>query len=281
MPRLMHDAVYAANIPTDAEMVAGYIDAGFAWSPDDWGRFPHAVVVRIVIDPSIDDGHVLDIEPGNWEPPSAPAWCHMRRAAGVQPTIYTMASWWDWCRDEFDKAGEPQPHYWIADWDGDDTLPTGVVAKQYANGDMNGTGYDLNVVADHWPGVDEETDMPTAKEIAEAIAQYEYPVSEWAVRDGIADDGDQHWARTYWRNAWQWSKLNSRKMDELIKAVAKGNDITADDISEALAPQLSDELLPLVADAVSSVLDDEHDDTAQQIVDAIGERLAGKDSDDE
>lgn len=197
MTRRMYDAVDANNIPADASLVAGYAGGGsYVWSDADWKRFPNALLVRIVIDPSINDGHVLDVEEGNWEPPSAPAWAQMRRKAGVPPTIYTMRSWWQWCRDEFDKQGVPQPSYWIADWDGDDTLPDGMVAKQYANGDMSGGGCDLNVVADHWPGVDRKVIMS-----ARDVWTQEIETPQWAQDQGVFEEGEKHHAATYIRNS--------------------------------------------------------------------------------
>ena len=41
--RIMYDAVTAANIPVDAQIVAGYVGGNsYTWSPADWARFPRA-----------------------------------------------------------------------------------------------------------------------------------------------------------------------------------------------------------------------------------------------
>jgi hypothetical protein len=76
----------------------------------------------------------------------------MRRAAGADPTIYCNASTWPAVRAAFAAANVAEPHYWIAKYDGDPTIPAGAVAKQY-RGDV-APGYDVSSVVDYWPGVD-------------------------------------------------------------------------------------------------------------------------------
>lgn len=170
--RTMYDAVTARNIPADARMVAGYIDKIKLepWSAADWARFPNAVKVTIVKKASTNAGHVLDVEPGDARPDEAPGWVRMRRAAGANPTIYCNRSTWPTVQAEFKRQGVAQPHYWIAHYNGVVELPVlnGItaVAKQYA-GDVPG-GYDLNCVADFWPGVDGD-DMPLSKGDLDAI----------------------------------------------------------------------------------------------------------------
>lgn len=151
MTRLMYDAVTPSNIPTNAEMVAGYVDGRFAWKPSDWARFPNAVHVTIAVFPSTNNGVVLDVEQGDATPQQAPGWVRMRRAAGVDPTVYCSESAWPSVRAAFNAAGVPQPHYWVAAYPGEGAVvPAGAVAHQYQD-----TGLvDLSVVADYWPGVD-------------------------------------------------------------------------------------------------------------------------------
>lgn len=161
----MYDACVAANVPTDAGMVAGYVDGVCTWAGADWDRFPNAIKVPIS-SIGTNAGTVLDVEPGNLNAKQAVAWVKMRRAAGVDPTIYT-AEWapgytWADCIKEFDAAGEAQPHYWVAPASAFKdipigTIPVGAVAVQY---DYPGP-YDLNNVLDYWPGVDnnEVSDM--------------------------------------------------------------------------------------------------------------------------
>lgn len=159
--RTMYDAVTARNIlghDETPEMVAGYVDRIklAPWSAADWALFPGAVKVRIVKKASTNDGHVLDVEPGDATPAEAPGWVRMRRAAGVDPTVYMNASTWPAVRAAFRTAGVPEPHYWVAKYDKDPAWPAGwaalgCVAKQYL-GDY--LGIDKSSVADRWPGVD-------------------------------------------------------------------------------------------------------------------------------
>lgn len=170
--RTMYDAVTAANIPGDARMVAGYIDKIRLepWSAADWARFPSAVKVQIVKKASTNAGHVLDVEPGDATPAEAPGWVRMRRAAGADPTVYMNLSTWPAVRQAFIDQGVPQPHYWVAKYDGNPAwgagwAELGCVAKQYA-GDVS-PGIDLSSVADFWPGVDGGMDM-TPQEFLDA-----------------------------------------------------------------------------------------------------------------
>ncbi|MFG1646951.1 hypothetical protein ACGFMK_42300 [Amycolatopsis sp. NPDC049252] len=162
--RTMYDAVTATHIPGTAAMVAGYIDKIRLepWTAADWARFPDAVKVEIVKKPTTNAGHVLDVEPGDARADQAPGWVRMRRTAGADPTIYCNASTWPSVRDAFHSAGVAEPHYWIARFDGDPTIPAGAVAKQY-RGDV-APGYDISSVAGHWPGVDADLQPTTPEE---------------------------------------------------------------------------------------------------------------------
>lgn len=159
--RKMFDSITAADIPADAQMVAGYVNGTFQWSPGDWARFPNAVKVRIATQAYVNDGHVLDIEQGDATPGQAPGWVAMRRAAGVDPTAYCNASTWPLVRAAFQNQGIPEPHYWIAQYDNVASVPAGAVAKQYIDPPTSGGHYDLSAVLDYWPGVDSGTPVPT------------------------------------------------------------------------------------------------------------------------
>lgn len=150
MTRVMYDSVDANQIPADAQMVAGYVDGRFRWSDAAWARFPHAVKVRIAVLHTTNDGHVLDVEPGNASPTDAVQWVQMRRKAGADPTVYCNASTWPSVRQAFQRASVAEPHYWIAAWNGQQTIPPGAVAHQY----KTTNAYDVSIVADYWPGVD-------------------------------------------------------------------------------------------------------------------------------
>jgi len=161
--RTMYDAVTADNILAAnprPQMVAGYVDKIKLepWSGGDWALFPDAVKVQIVKKATTNAGHVLDVEPGDATPSEAPGWVKMRRAAGADPTVYCNASTWPTVRAAFQAAGVAEPHWWIAHYDGDPTIPAGAVAKQY-RGDV-APGYDVSSVVDYWPGVDPAPGAP-------------------------------------------------------------------------------------------------------------------------
>lgn len=156
MTRTMYDSVNPETIPAGAEMVAGYVDGMYANVHLMRTRFPHAVVVGIAVFAHTDDGEVLDIERGDATPNQAPGWVQMRRRAGCNPSVYCSASVWNEVRNAFHSAGIREPHYWVAEWDGNPTIPNGAVAKQY----RNGSGYDTSVVLDTWPGVDTAKPAP-------------------------------------------------------------------------------------------------------------------------
>lgn len=160
--RTMYDGVNsdAAVIPTSAQLVAGYVDGFYAWTALDWARFPYAVHVQIAVHSTTDAGNVLDVEVGDATPEQAVNWVLTRRAAGMDPTVYCNMSTWAAVEAAFDTHDVPQPHYWVAQYDGNPVIPEGAVAKQY----QTTTRWDLSSVEDYWPGVDlapteEEDDM--------------------------------------------------------------------------------------------------------------------------
>jgi hypothetical protein len=155
--RIMYDAVTASNVPASATLVAGYGDGYYNNVAEFRARFPHAIVVEIAVSSHHNLGVVLDVETGDATPTEAPGWVTMRRSAGVDPTIYCNSSTWPSVRAAFKAAGVAEPHWWIAQYDGDPSIFPGAVAKQYADPGP----YDLSSVADYWPGVDpQEPDMP-------------------------------------------------------------------------------------------------------------------------
>lgn len=152
--RTMYDSVDVSTIPANAQIVAGYVDGLYANVGSMQRRFPNAVVVRIAVSSRTNDGHVLDVEPGDATPATAVGWVEMRRRAGADPSVYCNTSQWPAVRKAFRDANIPEPHYWVAQWDGKAILPTGAIAKQYANPTLSHGQYDVSIVADFWPGVD-------------------------------------------------------------------------------------------------------------------------------
>lgn len=140
----MYDSVTATAIPTNAAVVAGYVDGAYAWSKADWARFPESVKVRIAVFARTNDGHVLDVENGDATPAQAPGWVRMRRAAGLDPIVYCNASTWPSVISAFSSAGIAGPHYWIAQYDGNPAIPSGAVAKQYNDPPGSGGEYDIS-----------------------------------------------------------------------------------------------------------------------------------------
>lgn len=158
--RTMYDSVTAGNIPTSAQLVAGYVSpSGYAWSAANWARFPNSVLVRIT--PQVSHTgvgiQVLDVETGDATPAQAPGWVKAQRALGQDPTVYCSQSVWQTVQNEFNAQGVAQPHYWIAAYPGGGStvLPSlnGIVAVAHQYADAG--PYDLSVVADYWPGVDD------------------------------------------------------------------------------------------------------------------------------
>lgn len=154
--RLMWDSVTANSIPAGVGMVAGYVDGKYRWSDADWNRFG-GVKVRIAIWGTTNDGHVLDVEPGNHGPADYAVceWVKKRRAAGIEPTIYTPVSWWDDLIRSFNAWAVKPPQFWVAHWNNDRSIPDGCVAKQF-NDPNTGSGghWDMSSVRDFWPGVE-------------------------------------------------------------------------------------------------------------------------------
>lgn len=167
--RLCYDSTDPNAIPADAELVLQYIDGANravvdAWSAAAVGRFAAARKVRVACLASTNDGHMLDVEQGNATPEQAPGWVRMRRAAGTAPTVYVNLSNWGAVRQAFASQGIAEPHYLLADYDNDPTIPAGAIGKQYANAPLTGGNYDLSSIAPVWPGVDEGEDMdPTTQ----------------------------------------------------------------------------------------------------------------------
>lgn len=160
------DAPAMAAQASGYQLVAGYVDGLYAWSDAQWARFPAGIIrVRIAVFASTNDGHILDCEPGNCTPAQAVDWVLLRRAAGVDPTVYCNETnpdtGWPAVRAAFQVRGVPEPHYWVAKYDNDPTIPAGAVGKQYADDNMLGKPWDLSAVADFWPGVDPAPAQPT------------------------------------------------------------------------------------------------------------------------
>lgn len=140
----MYDSVTAANIPSTAQVVAGYLNGLYAWSTADWHRFPDAIWVTIVVT-ATNAGMVLDCEKGDATPADCPAWIKRRQKAGVAvPVIYCSLA--DMPAVQAFCAGLVFG-IWCADWTGQAHIPDGAVACQYAAlGSI-----DVSLCAPGWP----------------------------------------------------------------------------------------------------------------------------------
>lgn len=154
MTRRMYDSTSSAGIPEDAEVVAGYVDGDYRWSPADWDRHRGRVLVRIAVFGITDDGDMLDRERGNATWPDAVHWVRLRRQAGKVPVVYCNLSNLIAGVNAFQAAGVPLPGFIVALWDGIAVIRPGWFGKQYADAAMTGGDYDLSVIPDYWPGVD-------------------------------------------------------------------------------------------------------------------------------
>jgi hypothetical protein len=144
-PVTMYDAVTPGNIPTSAEVVAGYLDGDFAWSKDDWNRFPDAQRVIITVDGSLT-GNVADVENGNMTPEQAKGWIETKQREGkcgctIYCSLATLESVWAACRGHC-------YYIWVADWTGSPHEVNATIATQYSNVD---NAYDLTrVYSQEW-----------------------------------------------------------------------------------------------------------------------------------
>jgi len=139
----MYDSTTAADIPADAEVVAGYVDGLYRWSDADWARFPNAAKVRITIDYTNMDADVLDCESGDATPEQAAVWL---RNGGK--TVYCNVS----TKPAVDTAyGRSDWEWWAAHYTFVEHLEDGSVATQYADHGPNGEHYDVSLCAAGWP----------------------------------------------------------------------------------------------------------------------------------
>lgn len=159
MTRIMRDSTTAADIPAaGADIIAGYGNGRYAWSKEDWARFPHAQHARIDVNGSDADGcSILDVETGDATPAQAPGWIRRRHALhGGRATVYcnraTMPAVVQHCKADGLVLGADWV-LWVATGDGTKTLPDmhGVVAVQDRWQNLTGGHWDESIVYDdHW-----------------------------------------------------------------------------------------------------------------------------------
>lgn len=157
MTRIMRDSTTAADIPlAKMLMVAGYANGRFAWSVEDWARFPGIPHIHIDVNGShAADAGVLDVETGDATPVGAIAWVAARHNVGdSRPIVYCNRATRDAVVKNLSTHGFTLGHdygLWIATLDGTQVLPvmTGVVAVQHAGENLTGGHYDESIVYDN------------------------------------------------------------------------------------------------------------------------------------
>lgn len=142
----MFDSTSPAAIPADALVVAGYVDGLYAWTPEDWSRFPTARRVAISVDGDPTRGDVLDVETGAASPAQCRVWIEQRPPGLVVPTIYCSLSAVPAVQASC--AGLTYD-LWTADPTGVAHITPGAAATQYAWG-RAGT-YDTSLCQPYWP----------------------------------------------------------------------------------------------------------------------------------
>ena len=161
--RVGRDSTTAADILlAGLDVVMGYANGRFAWTPAAWERFGNRP--RVHIDVNGSAYHMagdLDVETGDAAPGDAPIWVrdrHKMGASGHGATIYCQRSSLAAVTAALKSGGlAPGQDYtlWLADWTGDPAKAAslhastpGCVAVQYKGQALTGAHYDESLVYD-------------------------------------------------------------------------------------------------------------------------------------
>jgi hypothetical protein len=138
---IMYDSTDAYAIPSDAQLVAGYVD-GYVSAPAMIQRFGAKKVVTISVENN--DAMVADVEPGAMQPSDLPGWVDRQVARGIKrPVVYSDGSEYPEC---VDYVGD-RVDYWTADPVGYPITLSGRAAVQYEWT----SAYDLSWVLPSFP----------------------------------------------------------------------------------------------------------------------------------
>lgn len=154
VPVTMFDSATPSRIPADPPpaMVAGYCDGIYAWTPEDWARFPGAEKLITTTAGSMR-ANMADVERFDMTPADGAEWIHAKQAAAAQegkPAAATI-----YCSLASELAVRRTCHglsYYllIASWIDTTTPPAapppipGTVGQQYWNSPDQ--AYDLSVI---------------------------------------------------------------------------------------------------------------------------------------
>jgi hypothetical protein len=143
MPVTMYDSTEPSAIPSDAALVASYVD-GYGGYTAAVARFGAAKCISISV--QNNDADVADVESGAMTPADLPGWISRQQARGVaKPVVYCNASTWPSVKSA---VGDANVSYWIADWTDNPTQTLeGADAVQY----QSESSYDLSYVLDTFP----------------------------------------------------------------------------------------------------------------------------------
>lgn len=135
---ILFDSIKAANIPKDAQAIAGYVDGRYAWSQLDFDSFPQALIKRHIT-VGYFAGDTLDVERYDASPSFAGIWCRNRLSAGIiNPWVYSDRNDQKACEDFMwnEDISLDQASMWIATLDGTQTVQRyryPIVAVQFAD----------------------------------------------------------------------------------------------------------------------------------------------------
>lgn len=156
MTRRMADSTSLDDIPTGVfQLIGFYVDGSFAATPAQIARHQGSVMVPITVGANPTNGKVADVETGDYLPWESVDFVLAKRAVGIDPSVYVDYSNWAPTQTEFRLRGVPEPHWWIALWDGSAVMIPGAIAKQWGNPNFTHAHYDESIVDDFWPGIDQ------------------------------------------------------------------------------------------------------------------------------
>ena len=140
------DSTEATNIPSDAEVVAGYVGGIWPTYFDLAHTNPNARRFSIAVN-AYEDADWLDVEYGDAEPDQAPAWVLRQRSLNKDPGVYcSRLSKWPDVLAALARAAVRLPHFWIADYTNSAHLVEGSVMTQFEDAGP----YDISLVDDAW-----------------------------------------------------------------------------------------------------------------------------------
>lgn len=162
MTRVMYDGITPASVPKGGDFYGGYVAGNWPDFAQLLADEPGAHLISIAVQAD-EYADCLDVETGDATPVQAPGWAERQRADGnPYPWVYMNQSTWPDVIAAFTAQNVAPPLYWVANYNGDPTIPAGAIAKQHTNT----PGYDKSSVADYVPGIDPPEDPMTAADIA-------------------------------------------------------------------------------------------------------------------